>query len=69
MRIDIEVDMDECQDHGQCVLAAPDIFRFGEDGRLDYERTADVHPDGLMAVEDAADMCPLQAIRVQRYGS
>lgn len=69
MQIAIEVDMTECQDHGQCVFAAPEIFRFGDDDRLSYEETAEVSPEKLAAVEEAVDMCPLQAIRIKRHES
>ncbi|MEV0226695.1 ferredoxin [Streptomyces sp. NPDC050704] len=59
----IVVDTDKCQDHGQCVFAAPDVFRLDDAGHL-------VHvgePDEALRedVEDAADVCPLQAIRIE----
>ncbi|MEV7184214.1 ferredoxin [Kitasatospora sp. NPDC093102] len=59
----VVVDMNKCQDHGQCVFAAPDVFRFDDDGRLAYV----VHPDEALRgdVEEAADVCPLQAIRIE----
>ncbi len=57
------VDMDICQDHGQCVFSAPDVFRLSDQGRLEYETAPD---DALReAVEEAADVCPLQAITVE----
>ncbi|KNE84220.1 MULTISPECIES: ferredoxin [Streptomyces] len=59
----VVVDMNKCQDHGQCVFAAPDVFRFDDAGRLAYV------PDPGDAlrdeVEEAADVCPLQAIRIE----
>jgi ferredoxin len=56
----INVDMSRCQDHGQCAIAAPDVFRINDEGRLEYESTAD---DSLLdEVEEAADVCPVQAI-------
>ncbi|MFI1676719.1 MULTISPECIES: ferredoxin [unclassified Streptomyces] len=57
------VDLDVCQDHGQCVFAAPDIFRLDDEGRLAYVDA----PDAALRAdaEDAADVCPLQAIRVE----
>ncbi|MGW2423803.1 ferredoxin [Streptomyces sp. NPDC001709] len=59
----VVVDMNKCQDHGQCVFAAPDVFRLDADGRLAY--VAD--PDDALRdeVEAAADVCPLQAIRIE----
>jgi ferredoxin len=59
----VVVDMNKCQDHGQCVFAAPDVFQLDDGGRLSYvdepgeERRAEV--------EEAADVCPLQAIRIE----
>jgi ferredoxin len=59
----VVVDMDKCQDHGQCVFAAPDVFQLDANGRLGYVSDPD---DALRdEVEDAADVCPLQAIRIE----
>ncbi|MFJ1548452.1 ferredoxin [Streptomyces sp. NPDC088246] len=59
----VVVDMDKCQDHGQCVFAAPDVFQLDDNGRLAYVSDPD---DALREeVEDAADVCPLQAIRIE----
>jgi ferredoxin len=56
----IVVDMNRCKDHGQCVFAAPEVFRLDAGSRLAYVE----HPDEALreAVEEAADACPLQAI-------
>ncbi|MFE6163653.1 ferredoxin [Streptomyces sp. NPDC056486] len=57
------VDLDVCQDHGQCVFAAPDVFTLDQEGHLAYTESPD---EALRAdAEDAADVCPLQAIRVE----
>ncbi|MBC9724201.1 ferredoxin [Streptomyces sp. TRM68367] len=59
----VVVDMNRCQDHGQCVFAAPDVFRMGGDGHLVHDSAPD---DALRdEVEEAADVCPLQAIRIE----
>ncbi|MEU6113492.1 ferredoxin [Streptomyces sp. NPDC047117] len=59
----VVVDMNKCQDHGQCVFAAPEVFRLDEGGRLAYVSDPD---DTLREdVEEAADVCPLQAIRIE----
>ncbi len=59
----VVVDMNKCQDHGQCVFAAPDVFSMDGDGHLVF--VAD--PDDTLRddVEEAADVCPLQAIRIE----
>ncbi|MEU8248084.1 ferredoxin [Nonomuraea sp. NPDC048916] len=57
------VDMEICKDHGQCVFSAPEVFQLNENGRLVYV----AEPDESLrdAVEEAADVCPLQAITVE----
>ncbi|MCP9210292.1 ferredoxin [Streptomyces cucumeris] len=59
----VVVDMNKCQDHGQCVFAAPDVFQLDDAGHLVFVS----EPDEALRtdVEDAADVCPLQAIRVE----
>lgn len=62
-RLDIEVELPVCQDHGQCVIAAPKAFWFDENGRLGFTQSIDDPSDeDIAAVEEAADICPLQAI-------
>ncbi|MFE5688866.1 ferredoxin [Streptomyces sp. NPDC056512] len=59
----VVVDMNKCQDHGQCVFSAPDVFQLDDTGRLAYVSDPD---DSLRdEVEEAADVCPLQAIRIE----
>lgn len=57
------VDMALCQDHGQCAIAAPEVFRMNDDGKLEYDAT----PSEAMRdyVEEAADVCPVQAILLE----
>ncbi|MFB4316829.1 ferredoxin [Actinomadura sp. 21ATH] len=59
----VVVDLAVCQDHGQCAIAAPDVFRINDDGKLEYD---DAPPEELREdVEDAADVCPVQAILIE----
>lgn len=59
----ISVDLTLCQDHGQCVFVSPDVFSFGADGRLVWiDDPGDAQRE---SVEDAADVCPMQAITVE----
>ncbi|MBN9634943.1 ferredoxin [Mycolicibacterium sp. HS_4_1] len=62
--MDIAVDYGLCDGHGQCLLAAPDVFDL-PDG-ADQVVILDEHPSpGLYeAVVRAAAMCPAQALRV-----
>lgn len=58
----VAVDRDRCRQHGQCVIAAPDIFRFDDEQQLVYVASPD---ESLRAAaEDAAMFCPEQAITV-----
>mgnify|MGYP000483430109 CR=1 FL=1 len=56
-------DPERCQLHGQCTIAAPELFRFAADGRLEFEP----EPDELwrLDAEGAADVCPERAIRIE----
>lgn len=56
----ITVDRTLCDNHGQCAIAAPSVFSMNDDGILEYVETFD---DALLdEVEEAIDVCPLQAI-------
>ena len=62
--IKVVVDRDVCQNHGQCVFSAPQVFELDDDGEL--VQLQDEVGDGLReAVEEAADVCPVQAITIE----
>jgi ferredoxin len=64
MALKVVVDMNVCQDHGQCVFAAPQVFQLDDDGRLVV--LIEEPDESLRAtVEDAADVCPVQAISIK----
>lgn len=56
------VDPEICREHGQCEIAAPDVFQLDPASGLTY----DSRPDGTFrkAVEEAVDACPEQAISI-----
>jgi ferredoxin len=60
--VKIRVDMDVCQNYGQCVFASPEVFDLDDDGELVYQEVADdaAKPD----VEAAVMACPVQAISI-----
>lgn len=56
----VSVDRDLCQNHGQCVYAAPDVFAFDDDEELVYDPTPAAELQA--AVLAAAAACPVRAI-------
>jgi ferredoxin len=62
--IKVLVDMDVCQNHGQCVFSAPQVFELDDDGDL-VQLQGEVGEDLRDAVEEAADVCPVQAITIE----
>jgi ferredoxin len=58
----IEVDLDRCEAHGECVMAAPEVFELDDEDRLHY----DPQPDEALRplVTRAVRACPVQAIRL-----
>lgn len=60
----VVVDMDKCQDHGQCAFSAPEVFEINADGKLVVLNDS---PDESLrdSVEEAADVCPVQAITIE----
>lgn len=56
----IKVDLKKCQLHGQCIISAPKVFDFDADGNLVWQ----AEPDAAerQNVEEAAEVCPVQAI-------
>ncbi|MQY40829.1 hypothetical protein SRB17_88620 [Streptomyces sp. RB17] len=57
------VDLAKCQDHGQCAIAAPVVFQMDEEGKLVWDGNPD--DSQRLDVEEAADVCPVQAILVK----
>ena len=64
MTLKVTVDRDVCQNHGQCVFAAPQVFELDDEGEL---VVLDDEPDESLraAVEEAVDVCPTRAITVE----
>jgi ferredoxin len=60
--VQVTVDKSLCEDHGQCAIAAPLVFHINDEGKLEY----DANPDDseMENVEEAADVCPVQAILI-----
>jgi ferredoxin len=60
-RLRVTVDKTLCASTGNCVMIAPDVFRFDGD-ELVHEASPDAAHRAL--VGNAADVCPTQAITV-----
>lgn len=58
------VDLNRCQSYGQCVFAAPEVFRFRGEESLEYDHAPAAVSD--REVERAALACPVQAITLGR---
>jgi len=61
MRVHIE--LDQCEAHGRCALADPDLFELDDDG---YAARADldVPPGSEPAAAQGVAACPMSAIRI-----
>lgn len=58
----IVVDLTRCQSYGQCVFAAPTVFRFHSEEALEYDYTP--NDEVRKQVKWAAAACPVQAISI-----
>lgn len=58
--ITITVDTNACQNYGQCCFEAEDVFQLDDGGALVYQSHVD--DSRLADIEQAADVCPMQAI-------
>jgi ferredoxin len=59
----VNVDLDICDGHGQCEFAAPEVFSLDEQGDLHYQ--SDVDEALRPKVEEAVNLCPVQAISIE----
>jgi ferredoxin len=59
----IVVDQSVCDLHGQCVFAAPQLFRFDAQGELEWE--AEVGGELEPAARKAQAICPASAIELR----
>lgn len=60
----VEVDPDLCGGHGECLVAAPDLFDFlGDDDVVSVTRSS-LSPREWGAARDAEARCPNAAIRI-----
>ena len=60
----IVVDFDKCQSNALCMSAAPEVFEVRDDGYL-YVLQENPGEELRGNVEDAARLCPTQAITIE----
>lgn len=59
------LDPDVCDAHGDCVVAAPDIFDLDDDDEVAKVLMPEPGEDMRAAAVEAADACPVQAITIE----
>jgi ferredoxin len=64
--VHITVDYNLCEGHGQCLLAAPDVFDLPDGAEQVVVLNQDPPESQRDSVVRAAAMCPAEAIRVSR---
>lgn len=60
----VTVDTSLCEVHGDCVVAAPEVFDIGEDDDVVQVLMAEPGEELRAAVTQAAKMCPVSAITI-----
>ena len=65
------VDLDRCESYAMCAFTSPELFELAADSRLKFREVAEheyvspeLTPDQARSAQAAADVCPLQAIRM-----
>lgn len=61
----VVVDMDLCEAHGECVVAAPEIFELGDDDEVVTVLQAEPPEDLRDKAEEAVKVCPVAAITLE----
>lgn len=59
------IDLDTCEGHGECVVAAPDLFALDAAGEKAVLLMEDIPPDRLEQARDAVAMCPIAVLRLE----
>jgi ferredoxin len=61
----IVVDVDACAAHGDCVVAAPEIFDLGDDDEVVTVLRPEPGDELRSSAQAAVDACPMAAIRIE----
>lgn len=62
----ISVDNEVCEAHGQCNTVDRGLFTLDDDGYSDIGPDKEVPPGKEVATEQGVDVCPVQALRIER---
>ena len=60
----ISVDIDACAAHGDCVVAAPELFDLGDEDDVVQVLIAEPGEEFRAIAQAAVDACPMVAIRI-----
>jgi sterol 14-demethylase len=63
-KLKITLDRDLCQGHAVCAGEAPDVFRLGDDGKVELCTTGDLALSSYGQVHAAEKYCPTRAIKL-----
>ena len=61
----VNVNTDVCEAHGECVIAAPEIFDLGDDDEVVTVLDPEPAEDLREKAEEAAQSCPVSAITIE----
>lgn len=61
----VTVDTDVCEAHGECVIAAPEIFELGDDDEVVTVLQEEPGEELRDKAEEAVKVCPVAAITVE----
>jgi sterol 14-demethylase len=64
-KLKITLDRDLCQGHAVCVGEAPDVFRIGDDGKVELALDGDLPLSIYGKVHQAAQYCPTRTIKLR----
>jgi len=64
-KLKIQLDRDLCQGHAVCVGEAPDVFRIGDDGKVELALDGDLPLSLYGKVHEAAQYCPTRTIKLR----
>ena len=63
-RLKLTLDRDLCQGHAVCVGETPEVFRIGDDGKVELALAGEVPLALYGKIHEAAQYCPTRAIKL-----